>query len=106
LCHFRERNRLHAKASRLRKKCLTGTLEESLAILKEENRMLREGIFKIIGKSKTNALLEKRNIDSHNRLIQSIIDNRIIDSKTTTFLRGLRKKAGSAASKKKKTQQT
>lgn len=40
----RERNRKHAKKSRMRKKCLTTTLEQSLEVLREENTKLRKRI--------------------------------------------------------------
>jgi bZIP transcription factor len=97
---FSERNRVHAKKSRQRKKCLTHTLEDSLEALKEENAKLRESIYQVIGKAKTNEILEKRTMDEHYRFIDSVKSCRVIDKKTATFLRGLRKKM-QAANKKR-----
>jgi nicotinic acid mononucleotide adenylyltransferase len=80
-------------------------LEDSLAMLKEENAMLREGIYKIIGKDKTEGMLERQQINRSNQFIDMICCNRTVDSKTTTFLRGLRKKAVSTANKRIKSNQ-
>mmetsp|Transcript_3650 Transcript_3650/g.5784 ORF Transcript_3650/g.5784 Transcript_3650/m.5784 type:complete len:106 (+) Transcript_3650:1-318(+) len=96
----RERNRLHAKKSRLRKKSLTSTLEETLESLKAENAKLRESIYKAMGRAQTEQLLQKRILDSHDRFIQSVGQNRVVDSKTGSFLRGLRRKAVAASKKR------
>lgn len=92
--HTRERNRLHAKKSRLRKKSLTGSLHDTLAVLKEENMKLRELIYAKIGEKETNDMLQRRIVDSHNRFISSFSgtpDKRVMDPKTLSLLRGLRK---------------
>ncbi|KAL3919756.1 MAG: hypothetical protein SGILL_003596 [Bacillariaceae sp.] len=98
----RERNRLHAKKSRLRKKSLTHTLEESLQALKSENAMLRQSIYQVIGKAKTEAILEKRMLDSHNSFIGQVKSQCVVDKKTATFLRGLKRKMQAVQKKKDK----
>ncbi|KAG7344509.1 bZIP transcription factor [Nitzschia inconspicua] len=96
----RERNRVHAKKSRQRKKSLTNTLEDSLQALKEENTKLRESIYQVIGKAKTNEILEKRITDAHKGFIDCIKSNRVIDKKSITFLRSFRKKTQLANKKR------
>jgi len=96
----RERNRKHAKKSRLRKKSLTSTLEQSLELLREENTKLRKRIEDHIAaklqkkeedeaaasssSAAANALLAEKNVDmlledhrlrSHEEFIASIIAN-------------------------------
>lgn len=88
-----ERNRAHAKKSRMRKKCLTTDLQESLESLREENEKLREFIYRRIGQGKTNDILSKQKLQSHESFIAALQNpaNKTVDSKTNTFLRGLRK---------------
>lgn len=79
----RERNRKHAKKSRLRKKSLTSELEQSLEALREENTNLRKLVEEYIAKKKDASssatsvewLLEKRRVQSHERFIKSIVTN-------------------------------
>lgn len=97
-----ERNRVHAKKSRQRKKSITNTLEDSLEALKAENAKLRESIYQVIGKAKTDEILERRSLCAHSTFIESLKSNRVVDKKTGTFLRGLRKKM--QATKKKREQ--
>jgi len=77
----RERNRKHAKKSRLRKKSLTSTLEQSLESLREENTKLRKRIEDHIAKKQEAAataaksvdtLLEEHRVRSHERFIDCI----------------------------------
>jgi hypothetical protein len=104
--HHSERNRLHAKKSRLRKKSLTGTLHDSLAALKEDNAKLRELIYAKIGEQATNDMLEQRIIDSHNKFIAGFTgglennNKRVVDTKTLSFLKGLRKNVQKTTTKK------
>ena len=82
LCNS-ERNRKHAKKSRLRKKSLTTDLEQSLDALREENTNLRKLIEEHIARKKAAAeaaqsvdsLLEKHRVRSHERFIQCLIAN-------------------------------
>jgi hypothetical protein len=46
----------------------------------------------VIGKAKTNEIMEQRTMEGHNRFIDCIKNGRVVDKKTSTFLRGLRKK--------------
>lgn len=55
----RERNREHAKRSRIRKKFLLESLQQSVALLKEENEKLRGSIVKHLGSENAEKLLEK-----------------------------------------------
>lgn len=80
----RERNRKHAKKSRLRKKSLTSDLEQSLEVLREENLKLRELIKDHIAKKKeasdaaansVETLLQKHRVRSHERFIECILTN-------------------------------
>jgi Basic region leucine zipper len=110
----RERNRIHAKKSRLRKKGVTETLQDALLALREENEKLRELIHAKIGKKVTEDLLEKRCLESHAKFISALTtggggannggqDNGggsrfVVDAKTVSFLRGLRKNVPSVSS--------
>eukprot|EP00526_Cylindrotheca_closterium_P018471 CAMPEP_0113627856 /NCGR_PEP_ID=MMETSP0017_2-20120614/14430_1 /TAXON_ID=2856 /ORGANISM="Cylindrotheca closterium" /LENGTH=366 /DNA_ID=CAMNT_0000538133 /DNA_START=66 /DNA_END=1166 /DNA_ORIENTATION=+ /assembly_acc=CAM_ASM_000147 len=53
----RERNREHAKRSRIRKKFLLESLQQSVALLKEENEKLRDSIREHLGNDKADQLL-------------------------------------------------
>jgi len=89
----RQRNREHAKRSRQRKKSLTSTLEESVEDLKAENTKLREQIYAMIGPQKAQAMLDARQESSRTQFLQGLMQpaNRIMDEKTLSFLKSLRK---------------
>merc|ERR1711935_975018 len=53
----RERNREHAKRSRIRKKFLLESLQQSVSLLKEENEKLRDSIREHLGNDKAEQLL-------------------------------------------------
>jgi len=83
----RERNRKHAKKSRLRKKSLTSTLEQSLELLREENTRLRKHVEEHFVKKSDDSttaamksvesLLEEHRLRSHEQFIECILtDNR------------------------------
>lgn len=55
----RERNREHAKRSRIRKKFLLESLQQSVALLKEENDKLRDSIRSHLGSEEADELLQK-----------------------------------------------
>ena len=57
---FSERNREHAKRSRIRKKFLLESLQQSVAMLKEENDKLRESIRQHVGDEQAEALLAEK----------------------------------------------
>lgn len=56
----RERNREHAKRSRVRKKFLLESLQKSVAALKEENDKLRGAIRANLGAEEARELLEQK----------------------------------------------
>eukprot|EP00531_Pseudo-nitzschia_arenysensis_P000043 CAMPEP_0116147470 /NCGR_PEP_ID=MMETSP0329-20121206/17770_1 /TAXON_ID=697910 /ORGANISM="Pseudo-nitzschia arenysensis, Strain B593" /LENGTH=405 /DNA_ID=CAMNT_0003643397 /DNA_START=365 /DNA_END=1582 /DNA_ORIENTATION=- len=56
----RERNREHAKRSRIRKKFLLESLQQSVAMLKDENEKLRDSIRQHVGEEQAEALLEQK----------------------------------------------
>lgn len=55
-----ERNREHAKRSRIRKKFLLESLQQSVAMLKEENDKLRESIRQHVGEEQADVLLAEK----------------------------------------------
>eukprot|EP00339_Tiarina_fusa_P023363 CAMPEP_0117024672 /NCGR_PEP_ID=MMETSP0472-20121206/18298_1 /TAXON_ID=693140 ORGANISM="Tiarina fusus, Strain LIS" /NCGR_SAMPLE_ID=MMETSP0472 /ASSEMBLY_ACC=CAM_ASM_000603 /LENGTH=363 /DNA_ID=CAMNT_0004731167 /DNA_START=126 /DNA_END=1217 /DNA_ORIENTATION=- len=59
----RERNREHAKRSRIRKKFLLESLQQSVALLKEENEKLRGSIREHLGHDKAERLLAQNTGD-------------------------------------------
>lgn len=80
----RERNRRHAKKSRLRKKSLTSTLEQSLEVYREENIKLRKIIKDHLAKKKAasdaaaktvETMLEEHRLRSHKRFTECILTN-------------------------------
>lgn len=56
----KERNREHAKRSRIRKKFLLESLQQSVALLKEENEKLKSAIRTHLGDNEADALLSKQ----------------------------------------------
>ncbi len=97
----RERNREHARKSRLRKKALTSNLQQSLEELKAENKRLRTFVVKAFGPKKTESLIQERQISSP---VEDFIaalkqpNNRIVDNHALQFLASLREEATSATS--------
>jgi hypothetical protein len=91
----RDRNREHAKRSRLRKKSLTANLEQSMIELKKENEKLRQHAYAQIGKNETDALIQERLANPSQKVIAALkmTHNRILDNETIIFLQSLRKDA-------------
>jgi PAS domain S-box-containing protein len=58
--HRRERNREHAKRSRIRKKFLLESLQQSVSLLKEENDKLRGSIRDHLGTNEADKLINKQ----------------------------------------------
>mmetsp|Transcript_10941 Transcript_10941/g.19643 ORF Transcript_10941/g.19643 Transcript_10941/m.19643 type:complete len:410 (+) Transcript_10941:40-1269(+) len=90
----REKNRVQAKQSRLRKKSLSVTLEDTLEVLKEENSKMKLLLHKKIGSVTTTKLLQHQQHDLQNSFIQALKhpENCILDGETANFLQHLRKK--------------
>lgn len=89
----RERNREHAKRSRIRKKFLLESLQQSVALLKEENDKLRDSIRQHIGDDEAEKLLEQK-MDGSNgdmRLIASSqgAATKVLDDPDFSFIKAL-----------------
>jgi len=88
----RERNREHAKRSRIRKKFLLESLQQSVALLKEENEKLRHSIRSHLGDDKAEQLLTGKDIQSSgDGLLASSqgIANKVLDDPDFSFIKAL-----------------
>jgi len=89
----RERNREHAKRSRIRKKILLESLQQSVALLKEENDKLRSSIRQHLGDATADELLTKENLANAN--VNSLIAsnskdaNKVLDDPDFSFIKAL-----------------
>eukprot|EP00537_Pseudo-nitzschia_pungens_P010901 CAMPEP_0172391724 /NCGR_PEP_ID=MMETSP1061-20121228/8057_1 /TAXON_ID=37318 /ORGANISM="Pseudo-nitzschia pungens, Strain cf. pungens" /LENGTH=599 /DNA_ID=CAMNT_0013122417 /DNA_START=118 /DNA_END=1917 /DNA_ORIENTATION=- len=98
----RERNRKHAKKSRLRKKSLTSDLEHALELLREENTKLRACITNHIARKQqpsesTDALLEKHRVRSHEQFVYYILNNPASPSSSSRSKKSSKRKVGSTS---------
>jgi PAS domain S-box-containing protein len=88
----RERNREHAKRSRIRKKFLLESLQQSVALLKDENEKLRNSIRHHLGDAKADALLNSKKDDTDvDGLLASSqgIANKVLDDPDFSFIKAL-----------------
>ncbi|GKZ01263.1 hypothetical protein MPSEU_001077300 [Mayamaea pseudoterrestris] len=88
----RERNREHAKRSRIRKKFLLESLQQSVTLLKEENEKLKQAIRQHLGESKADELLSKKESQSDvDGLLASSqgIANKVLDDPDFSFIKAL-----------------
>ena len=91
--HHRERNREHAKRSRIRKKILLESLQQSVSLLKEENDKLRSSIRQHLGDTTADELLTKENLENTN--VNSLIAsnskdaNKVLDDPDFSFIKAL-----------------
>jgi PAS domain S-box-containing protein len=88
----RERNREHAKRSRIRKKFLLESLQQSVTLLKEENEKLRQSIRSHLGDARANQLLnEKDSGPGADGLLASSqgIANKVLDDPDFSFIKAL-----------------
>ena len=89
-----ERNREHAKRSRIRKKFLLESLQQSVALLKEENEKLRGSIRSHLGDAKAAALLNEKaeaagnDVDGLLASSQGIA-NKVLDDPDFSFIKAL-----------------
>lgn len=89
-----ERNREHAKRSRIRKKFLLESLQQSVALLKEENEKLRGSIRSHLGDAKAAALLSEK-ADSNGTDVDGLlassqgIANKVLDDPDFSFIKAL-----------------
>jgi PAS domain S-box-containing protein len=87
-----ERNREHAKRSRIRKKFLLESLQQSVTLLKEENEKLKQAIRTHLGDSKADELLQKKESESDvDGLLASSqgIANKVLDDPDFSFIKAL-----------------
>jgi PAS domain S-box-containing protein len=89
----RERNREHAKRSRIRKKFLLESLQQSVALLKEENEKLRDSIRHHLGNSQAEKLLrpETEEEQQETTLITNSqgAANKVLDDPDFSFIKAL-----------------
>jgi PAS domain S-box-containing protein len=90
---FSERNREHAKRSRIRKKFLLESLQQSVSLLKDENDKLRQAIRSHLGTAEADDLLGKQLSAAANEpglIASSSLDaNRVLDDPDFSFIKAL-----------------
>lgn len=93
----RERNREHAKRSRIRKKFLLESLQQSVALLKDENESLRGSIRSHLGEEQANQLLTKKNLEEQSEAAAAAgliandahTANKVLDDPDFSFIKAL-----------------
>eukprot|EP00977_Amphora_coffeiformis_P029866 scaffold43153_cov176-Amphora_coffeaeformis.AAC.1 len=88
----RERNREHAKRSRIRKKFLLESLQQSVTLLKEENEKLKNSIKQHLGEEKASALISKTTEASASDGLMATgqgIANKVLDDPDFSFIKAL-----------------
>lgn len=87
----RERNREHAKRSRIRKKFLLESLQQSVSLLKDENEKLRQAIRSHLGAAEADELIGKQFANSEAGLIatSSMDANKVLDDPDFSFIKAL-----------------
>jgi len=87
----RERNREHAKRSRIRKKFLLESLQQSVSLLKDENNKLRSSIRSHLGAAEADELLGKHLDKSEGGLIadSQMTANKVLDDPDFSFIKAL-----------------
>mmetsp|Transcript_40216 Transcript_40216/g.97134 ORF Transcript_40216/g.97134 Transcript_40216/m.97134 type:complete len:337 (+) Transcript_40216:204-1214(+) len=89
----RERNREHAKRSRIRKKFLLESLQQSVALLKEENEKLRNSIRDHLGYDKAERLINPETEEQSNEAVlitnSQGAANKVLDDPDFSFIKAL-----------------
>lgn len=91
----KERNREHAKRSRIRKKFLLESLQQSVSLLKEENEKLKSAIRSHLGDKEADALLSKQALadaagTGGGLIASSSADaNKVLDDPDFSFIKAL-----------------
>mmetsp|Transcript_25720 Transcript_25720/g.28419 ORF Transcript_25720/g.28419 Transcript_25720/m.28419 type:complete len:383 (+) Transcript_25720:98-1246(+) len=87
----RERNREHAKRSRIRKKFLLESLQQSVTLLKDENEKLRSAIQGHLGEAEADELINKKiGSDEAGLIANSSLDaNKVLDDPDFSFIKAL-----------------
>jgi PAS domain S-box-containing protein len=88
---FSERNREHAKRSRIRKKFLLESLQQSVSLLKDENDKLRNSIRTHLGAAEADELVQKQLSSSEPGLIASSASDatKVLDDPDFSFIKAL-----------------
>mmetsp|Transcript_19429 Transcript_19429/g.27340 ORF Transcript_19429/g.27340 Transcript_19429/m.27340 type:complete len:605 (-) Transcript_19429:533-2347(-) len=93
---IRERNREHAKRSRIRKKFLLESLQQSVSLLKEENNKLRKSIHEHLGDATAEELLTQENLDNASNIAANSLiatskndANKVLDDPDFSFIKAL-----------------
>nr|AML77494.1 putative LOV domain-containing protein [Scytosiphon lomentaria] len=85
----RERNREHAKRSRIRKKFLLESLQQSVSLLKDENEKLKNSIRGHLGNQEADALLGAKGVDPGLIANNSMDANKVLDDPDFSFIKAL-----------------
>lgn len=90
-CIRRGKSKDDAKKSRIRKKFLLESLQQSVALLKEENEKLLSSIKSHLGEAQTEKLLNKAGGGSNDGLMASTqgIANKVLDDPDFSFIKAL-----------------
>lgn len=91
----RERNREHAKRSRSKKKDLTKSLEETVAMLREENQKMKDFVYKKlqISQEDTEKIIKERIVTPSEKFIAALKNpsNRVLSNSAISYLKSLGK---------------
>jgi hypothetical protein len=104
----KERNRVHAQQSRVRRKCLTNDLHSIMQHLREDNQRLRVLIANRFGSNDlAQQLIDQQRSAHTQRFIDQLRQrkNHVVHAKTKRFLRGLQKNLQASRSYKAKQDQ-
>jgi len=86
----RERNREHAKRSRIRKKFLLESLQQSVALLKVENEKLRTAIKTHLGDEKATELINAKSSNDQGLIAPTLADaNKVLDDPDFSFIKAI-----------------
>ncbi len=87
---YRERNREHAKRSRIRKKFLLESLQQSVALLKVENEKLRTAIKTHLGDEKATELINAKATNDQGLIAPTLADaNKVLDDPDFSFIKAI-----------------
>ncbi|KAL3941392.1 MAG: hypothetical protein SGBAC_004250 [Bacillariaceae sp.] len=87
----REKNREHAKKSRSKKRDYSIALEESVMALREENRKLRELVYRKFGETKAKTMVKERIRTPEDKMVESLKkqDNKVLSKSVIHYLQSL-----------------
>jgi len=86
----RERNREHAKRSRIRKKFLLESLQQSVSLLKDENERLKGSIRSHLGNEESENLLNEQSLQERGLIASNAQEaNKVLDDPDFSFIKAL-----------------